>query len=63
MPRMLDEVLAITGDLAVMYGRGSAMLVMCDDYTRSSYYGLADYYVSSVIGTGAVVMCPTPKEG
>lgn len=60
MPRMLDEVLSITGEYCYSLGDIGTKVVYCNDYTRSSYYGLADYIVSSVIATSAVVLVPRP---
>lgn len=53
-PRMLDEVLSVTGDYTAPYGRMGAIVVYATN--RAMYYGLADYVVSSAIGAGALVL-------
>jgi hypothetical protein len=58
MPRMLNEVLAITGDYSITPGNKGHVYVYVTDYTRSSYYGLADYVVSSAVSASALILVP-----
>lgn len=55
MPRMLDEVLSVTGDHHGVMPSG-ALVVYPSEQTVSSYYGLVDYAVSSRIAGGGLVM-------
>lgn len=54
MPRCLDEVLSITGDFS--RNHNGCIMVYASDYSRSSYYGLADYAVSSSLSGGVLAL-------
>jgi len=57
-PRMLDEVLSLSGVYSRPFGQGSAIVVYPKWENRADYYKLADYRVSASVSAGGLVMVP-----